>query len=133
MKNFLITFLLLVVTSLCSYSQDGNSWVGKVYSVKGSWSIVENDGSYLFKLGGNFNTLPGPELKLYLSPVHITEIKDRDAIHEQGGVFIAELKSNKGSQQYKLPEGVRLEDFQSLVIHCEKFSVVWGGIDLNGD
>ncbi|QLE01190.1 DM13 domain-containing protein [Galbibacter sp. BG1] len=131
MKATVLTIILIVLTSVYATAQEGSEWVEKVYSIKGNWSIVENDGKFMFRLGSNFNTLPGPELKLYLSPKGIHEINERDAVHQQGGLLIAELQSNKGRQEYPFPEGTNLADFKSLVIHCEKFSVVWGGIDLS--
>ncbi|MEL4307003.1 DM13 domain-containing protein [Joostella sp. CR20] len=133
MKTTVVTLVLLVMTYFNTNAQKGNEWVDKVYSIKGDWAIqLENDEMY-FVLGSNFYTLAGPDLKLYLSPKAIDEIANRDAVDEEGGVFIAELKSNKGAQKYKLPKDIELSDYQSLVIHCRKFSVVWGGIALSNE
>ena len=46
------------------------------------------------------------------------------------GVFIANLKSNKGSQKYLIPETISISDFNSIVVHCEKYSKVWAATDI---
>jgi len=38
------------------------------------------------------------------------------------------LESPKGSQSYKLPEGY--SDYSTLLIHCEKYSKLWGASDV---
>jgi len=32
---------------------------------------------------------------------------------------------------YIIPKDVNLSDFKSVVIHCEAFSVLWGGFDIS--
>lgn len=130
MKTILLTLLLVVMTNTDGIAQSGNEWVDKVYDVKGDWSIEEDGDDKYFVLANNFYTLTGPDLKLYLSPLKMEEINNRDAVDQEGGVFVAELTSNKGAQKYKIPSGTNLSDFNSLVIHCRKFSVVWGGVNI---
>ncbi len=50
-----------------------------------------------------------------LSPSQLQIIDD--------SLTIAPLRSAKGKQSYKLPEGHH--DYQTLLIHCEKFSKLW--------
>ena len=38
---------------------------------------------------------------------------------------IAKLKSNKGSQRYKLPAGTDPSDYKTVIIHCEQYSKLW--------
>jgi len=45
----------------------------------------------------------------------------------QDAVMIAVLKSNKGAQEYVLPSNIDINDYESLLIHCEAYSVLWGG------
>lgn len=133
MKTNLLTVLLFVTCQSQLVAQKGDQWTDKVYSIDGNWAIEEESGSVYFKLGSDFMTLAGPELKLYLSPIAINEISDREAIDKKGGLMIAELKSNKGAQKYPLPQDVVLSDYRSIVIFCPKFSVVWGGASLEAD
>ncbi|MEH6704095.1 MAG: DM13 domain-containing protein [Galbibacter orientalis] len=130
MKTTVLTLLLIVMTNAEGIAQKGNQWVDKVYSIRGNWSVQKENKEMYFVLGGDFYTLAGPDLKLYLSQKEMSEINNRDAIDKEGGVYVASLKSNKGAQKYKFPPDVNIADYKSLVIHCQKFSVVWGGIDL---
>lgn len=132
MKTNLLTVLLFITCQSQLVAQKGDQWTDKVYSINGNWAIEEESGSVYFQLGSDFMTLAGPELELYLSPMAIGEIRDREAIDKKGGLMIAGLKSNKGAQKYPLPQGVALSDYKSIVIYCPKFSVVWGGVSLEG-
>ena len=109
---------------------EGESWVKKKYSIKGDYKIVEENGKTLLVLGPSFKTKGGPDLKLFLSPLSISEVNGRNATRDS--VLISKLKSSKGSQTYEIPAGVDLSQFQSLVIHCERFSVLWGGVSIQG-
>ena len=47
-----------------------------------------------------------------------------------GSLNIGELKKTKGAQEYEVPAGVNLGDYGSVLVHCEAYSVLWGGGDL---
>lgn len=130
MKTNLLTVLLFITCQSQLLAQQGDQWTDKVYSVEGKWAIQEDSGTLYFELGNDFMTLAGPDLKLYLSPMAIQDIGDRESIDKKGGLMVAGLKSNKGAQQYSFPKGIELSSYKSLVIYCPKFSVVWGGISL---
>lgn len=80
------------------------------------------------QLSVDFKTTKGPDLKLFLTTKPIAEIGNREVI-ETHSQFVAKLKSPKGEQRYQLPDDVNRSDFKGLAIHCEEFSVVWGGVD----
>jgi hypothetical protein len=44
-----------------------------------------------------------------------------DAFVDLGG-----LKGNQGSQNYEIPEGVALDEIESVTIWCRRFSVGFG-------
>lgn len=104
----------------------GDSWVKKI---KGGWKIVESDGKRFVTFDDRFKTRKGPDLKLFLSSVAMGAIGNRDKV-ESAGRFIALLKSAKGRQRYAIPAEVDLAVFKSLVIRCEQYTVVWGGVGL---
>lgn len=133
MKTNLLTLLLFITSPSLLLAQQGDQWTDKVYSVEGNWKIQEDQGTFYFVLGNDFMTLAGPDLKVYLSPITIEEIGDREAIDKNGGVMIAGLKSNKGAQKYPFPKGIQPGDYKSLVIFCPQFSVVWGGVSLEAE
>lgn len=98
------------------------------YKISGDVTILEKDGMTILRLSEDFKTKNGPDLKLFLSPQMAGEATGQTAT--QGAVKLDVLRSNKGAQDYILPEGVSLADFNSLLIHCEQYSVLWGGANL---
>ena len=104
------------------------TFVKKRYNIKGTWSVAEQDGQSVIKFDDDFKTKGGPDLKLYLSS---NTISDLDSGSVEGtSLKLSILKSNRGAQSYIIPKGVNLSDYKSVVIHCEAFSVLWGGFDL---
>lgn len=101
------------------------SFIKKKYSVKGQWSVVHENGNTLIRFSDDFKTKNGPDLKIFLSPQSIGDVTGKTAL--DGAVTLGRLKSNKGSQDYVIPQGVSLANFSSLLIHCEAYSVLWGG------
>lgn len=102
----------------------GGTWTRKSQSIKGSWRIVDSaDGRYL-ELDDAFRTRRAPDLKLFLSPLPADEITANNAT--SGSVLIAPLKKAKGAQRYALPDGLDLDEFQTLVLHCEQYTKLWG-------
>ncbi len=104
------------------------TWTKKAYSVSGGWSIVEDGGKHYVKMDGSFKTKRGPDLKIFLSPTDAKSVKGSNAT--KGSIRVAVLKSNKGAQKYEIPSGTDLSNFNSIVIHCEKFSKLWSAAAL---
>ncbi len=102
----------------------GGTWTKKNYRIKGEWSIVHTEEGSFLELSDDFRTRNAPDLKLFLSPLPAADLANRNAV--SGSLLISPLESNKGAQRYKLPEGTRIDDYQSLVLHCEQFSKLWG-------
>ena len=101
------------------------AFVEKKYDIDGGWSVVEEDGRTLIRFGDDFATKGGPDLKVFLSPTTIADADGKNAT--DGSVLLGALASTDGGQDYVLPEGLSLEDFESVLVHCEEFSVLWGG------
>ena len=100
-------------------------FVKKKKKIKGAWSVVQENGQTLIRFSDDFKTKKGPDLKVFLSPQSITDVTGKTAL--EGAVLVGPLKSNKGAQDYVLPEGVSLSDFSSVLIHCEAYTILWGG------
>lgn len=124
MKKLLFTLLILVLSVAPSLAQNGNNWSKKNYSVQGDWAVETKDGVSYLVLKDNFKTRKGPDLKLFLTKKSSSTIGKNEAV-ETHGTFLANLKSYKGKQSYKLPPNIKLSDFKSIVIHCEKYTKVW--------
>lgn len=76
----------------------------------------------LLHLEDDFEVGPGPKFHVYLVPeVDITpDTRVQDTMY----VDLGRLKAFAGSQNYPIPEGVRLESYKSVVIWCEQFGVL---------
>ena len=101
------------------------AFVKKQKSISGDWSVVYVDGQTVIRFSNNFKARAGPDLKVFLSPQTVDAVSGRTATN--GAVLLGKLKSTKGTQDYVLPQGVSISDFASVLVHCEQFSVLWGG------
>lgn len=115
-------------TAASATAMTTNPFVKKRYSIKGEWSVVEVDGETQIRFSDKFKTKGGPDLKVFLTKSPIDNLDSETAA--KGAVSIGVLKSKSGGQIYTLPDGVELSDYESVIIHCEAFSVLWGGFDL---
>lgn len=101
------------------------SFTKKKYKINGDWSIVQEGGKTIIRFSDDFKTKKGPDLKVFLSPQSVGDVTGKTAL--DGAVTLGVLKSNKGTQDYVIPKGVSLANFSSVLIHCEAYSVLWGG------
>ena len=104
-----------------------SSWVGKQKSIDGAWQIEKRNGQTVIKFSDGFQTNRGPDLKLFLSKRDISKVNGNNAAD---GIFLSKLKNNQGAQEYVIPGDVNIDDYASLLIHCEQFSVLWGGTNI---
>ena len=93
--------------------------------MKGNWSIQEEGGKTYIKLHSNFNTKNGPDLKVFLHDSAIETVVGKNVV--KGSVLLGRLKSNKGEQKYLVPNNINIANYKSVLIHCEKYTVLWGG------
>lgn len=100
----------------------------KRYTIKGDWEIAQENGKTIIRFSENFKTKSGPDLKVFLSKSPLTSLSGQTA--QASSLKISVLKSNKGAQSYELPDGITLDDYRSVLIHCEAYSVLWGGFDI---
>jgi hypothetical protein len=96
--------------------------------LKGSYEIVQENGQTLIRFSDDFKTVNGPDLKVFLSPNSIDAATGQNAT--DGALLLGFVKSKKGTQDYVLPADISLANFGSILIHCEAFSVLWGGGNL---
>lgn len=69
-----------------------------------------------------FRVTNGPDLYVYLA-AH-PQPRSRAEL-EQGHVSLGRLKGNIGSQNYPIPSSLRLDAYQSVVIYCRRFHVLF--------
>ncbi len=117
-----------IVPAVSALQAPSAPFVKKRYNIKGTWDIIEVEGQKIIRFNEDFKTKGGPDLKVYLSSQSITELSSENV--SATSLKLSVLKSNKGRQSYIIPPDVNLSDYKSVLIHCEAFSVLWGGFDL---
>jgi len=109
-------------------SHAGSMWMKKANSVTGAYRIERReDGRYLV-LSADFSTKKGPDLKVVLSPTSADKVKSKTAL--TGSVSLGLLTSNEGAQSFRIPDSVDLSGYTTVLIHCEKYSKLWGAAPL---
>jgi len=76
----------------------------------------------LVHLEVDFEVGPGPKFHVYLVPER--EVTPSTEVAKTMYVDLGRLRAFKGSQNYEVPPGVRLEQYGSVVIWCEHFGVL---------
>src|SRR5262245_59649847 len=79
-------------------------------------------------LEADFEVGPGPAFHVQLAPK--ANIRSSADVADLMFVDLGGLRAFKGSQRYAVPAGVSLKDFPSVVIWCERFSVLISPADL---
>lgn len=92
---------------------------------KGKVSVYEK---VLF-LESDFEVGPGPAYHVYLVPG--AGIRSSDDLADAMYIDLGGLRAFKGSQRYPVPEGVDVAAYPSVVIWCERFSVLISPADLS--
>ncbi len=139
MKNIITTLLrsvcalVLISTSFSVIADETlrgpGDWVKKSYRIAGEWEIISRDDARFIVFNEDFKTKKGPDLKVYLSRMPISDIEDNDVVHSS--IKISALKSNKGHQEYPIPADIILDEYSSMLIHCEAYAHLWGGASLD--
>lgn len=142
MKNSVLIFTAIIgaaiispaiaQTSLSTTSESElvqqTEFVKKRYTIQGKGELVKSGEISIINFSEDFKTKSGPDLKVYLSPKPLSELNGKNAL--QNAVKVGVLKSNAGPQSYIIPDNIDVSGFQSVIIQCEAFSVLWGGFDL---
>jgi hypothetical protein len=79
-------------------------------------------------LESDFEVGPGPAFHVYLVPK--ANVRAAADVTDQMYVDLGGLRAFKGSQRYPIPSGLDLRNYPSVVIWCERFSVLISPADL---
>jgi len=101
------------------------SFIKKQKSIRGDWEIIRENGQTKLIFSSDFKVAKGPDLKVFLSPQNLSDVSGKTAT--RSAVKLDHLKSSSGGQIYIIPNGVNLSSFNSVLVHCEAYSVLWGG------
>ena len=128
-KHFAIVLsLLMLPTSVFAGDISDKPFVKKRYTIHGTAKVETVDGKYQLVFSEDFKTKNGPDLKIYLSKLPLAALSAQDV--DESAVRLSVLKSHQGAQAYTIPEDINLDDYESVVIQCEAYTVLWGGFDL---
>lgn len=114
-------------TVLFSGSFDADSYFTKF---EGDWQIIEEDSKKYIVLADNFDAKKAPDLKIFFSKLPFGDIDGDNASNEQS-VLITKLSKYKGALKVIIPETIDLSEYQSLIVHCEEYSKLWGGSSIS--
>ena len=95
----------------------------RVHKGSGQASIYRlPDGSHLLRLD-DFKVTNGPDLRVILTRVANPGVSGE--VTGPGHVELAKLKGNMGNQNYPIPDDVDISSFESVVIYCKPFRVIF--------
>jgi hypothetical protein len=101
------------------------------HATTGSVKILKySDGSRFLRIE-NLKTSNGPKLEVWLTDAPVIAGLDGWRVFDDGKyINLGALKGNIGSQNYVIPASLNLENFSSVSIWCERFSVSFGAAAL---
>ncbi len=108
------------------------TFISHEHGTSGSVRVLRlADGSRVLRLE-NLDTSNGPDLKVVLSDASVLPGKAGWHVFDDGEHRkIANLKGNKGSQNYAIPTDVDLKQLSSVSIWCDRFNVSFGAAALS--
>jgi len=91
-----------------------------IHDAKGNALVVPLENSQQILRLEDFSSTNGPDLYVYLA-------SDTDA---SDYVSLGRLKANNGNQNYDITEGTDLAKYDTVLIWCKQFSVLFGSAEL---
>jgi hypothetical protein len=87
------------------------------YTGSGGTEIVEvAEETYVVRFLDDFVVSGGPALSVYLSPTNY---------YDDAAIFLGPLLAETGAQEYRIPPTANIDDFQSVIVWCDEFSVLF--------
>ncbi|HEV8386617.1 MAG TPA: DM13 domain-containing protein [Nitrososphaera sp.] len=90
-----------------------------IHDAKGTATVIPVDSGNVLRLE-EFKSTNGPDLYVYLST-------DKGATEF---VNLGRLKANIGNQNYDIPAGTDLTKYDTVLVWCQQFSVLFGSAEL---
>lgn len=94
-------------------------FVASAHEVMGKVLVIENNGKRILRFE-DFETINGPNLHIYLT----TDTNVDDYID------LGKIKATKGNVNYEIPDGVDLEKYDTVVVWCVPFKVLFSYAEL---
>ena len=91
-----------------------------IHNADGNVKVIRlSNGTDILRLE-DFSSTNGPDLYVYLS----TDKSASDFVN------LGRLKGNVGNQNYQIPQGTELEKYDTVLIWCQAFSVLFGSAEI---
>lgn len=99
---------------------------GKAHATSGRATIYESaEGKRYLRLS-DFTTSNGPDVHVLLARAKDKALEQEIVKGNLDGLELGSLKGNQGDQNYDLPAATDLQQYQAVVIYCERFHAVFG-------
>ncbi len=95
------------------------------HKTTGTVEILRKGNRIYVRLAEDFSTANGPDVNLLLHKNNPPKGFDQGDY-----VTLGELKSFNGTQVYQVSQGVALDEYNSVVVWCKKFNIVFGAAHL---
>jgi len=102
-----------------------HSFVKKKNKINGDWAFKQEGNKTYIVFYANFKTKKGPDLKIFLTKKNMDQVTSKNAL--DASIFLENLKSNGGEQKYLIPSSIDISQYKSIIIHCKKYTILWGG------
>ncbi len=89
------------------------------HPASGTVRIIDVDGKKYIRYE-NFKTINGPDIYVYLA-------KDLDA---KEFIDLGEVRATEGNINYRVPDGVTVENYRYVMVWCKAFGVLFNYADL---
>lgn len=105
-------------TSLPETTQPAKSqWVSREHQTSGDVFLTEDQDGKRYVRFENLSTDNGPDLKVYIAKSLKSDGEPIDFVD------LGDLVANKGDANYLIPDDVKIEEYNHVVIWCKRFSV----------
>lgn len=107
------------------------SFESRAHPTNGRASVYQNSvGKRELRLS-DFRTSNGPDVRVLLGQTTDENLKQTFVKGELKSIELGPLKANQGDQNYQLPDSADLSRYDTVVIYCVRFHVVFGVAKLN--
>lgn len=99
---------------------------GRAHATSGRASIYESAKGKRYLRLSDFTTSNGPDVHVLLANAEDKALEQEIVKGDLDSVELGALKGNQGDQNYDLPATADLQQYQAVVIYCERFHAVFG-------
>lgn len=110
---------LMISTVASGQFQDADG----AHQGSGTAMLVETAGGAAVLRFTDFRVTNGPDLEVWL--VKAADITSSSDVTDSEWLSLGQLKGNVGDQNYFIPEGTDVSEYNSVVIWCEQFGVLF--------